>query len=107
MTTVDSIFQEGEDLKKKWNKIDADFDETNDHLNIEGKPVMERWETPYMHSLARVARSKGGRVLELGFGLAIAATEIEQANLEEHVSLSATAASFKGSKNGPKHKRTR
>ena len=35
MTTVDSIFQEGEDLKKKWNKIDADFDETNDHLNIE------------------------------------------------------------------------
>ena len=35
MTTVDTIFQEGEDLKKKWNKIEADFDETNDHLNIE------------------------------------------------------------------------
>jgi guanidinoacetate N-methyltransferase len=85
MTTVESIFQDGEDLKSNWNKIDADFDESNDHLNIEGKPVMERWETPYMHSLARTARSKGGRVLELGFGLAIAATEIEEANLEEHV----------------------
>ena len=35
MTTVDTIFQEGEDLKRKWNKIEADFDETNEHLNIE------------------------------------------------------------------------
>jgi len=94
MTSVDTIFQEGEDLKKKWNKIEADFDETNDHLNIEGKPVMERWETPYMHSLARVARSKGGRVLELGFGLAIAATEIEKADLEEHVIVECNSGVF-------------
>ena len=35
MTTVESIFQDGEDLKSNWNKIDADFDESNDHLNIE------------------------------------------------------------------------
>jgi len=94
MTTVKEIFEDGEDLKKDWNKIDADFDDTNDHLNIEGKPVMERWETPYMHSLARVARSKGGRVLELGFGLAIAATEIEKANLEEHVIVECNSGVF-------------
>jgi len=95
MSAADSIFSEGENLKKKWNEIDADFDESNDHLEIEGKPVMERWETPYMHSLARVARSHGGRVLELGFGLAIAATEIEKVKLDEHVIVECNEGVFK------------
>jgi len=64
-----------EEMKKTWAQ--ADIEITDKHLKIQGHPVMESWEHPYMKRLAHISTSKGGNVLELGFGMAISATYIE------------------------------
>ena len=59
------IFDKGEDCKDNWKDAKADYDEKDEHLEIMGKPVMERWETPYMHKLATIATSKGREIAEI------------------------------------------
>ncbi|XP_014677990.1 PREDICTED: guanidinoacetate N-methyltransferase A-like [Priapulus caudatus] len=85
MSVPPKIFAAGEDCKSNWKDATSDFDVVDQHLEIMGKPVMERWETPFMHKLASISASKGGRVLEIGFGMAIAATKIEEFDIDEHV----------------------
>jgi guanidinoacetate N-methyltransferase len=81
-----AIFQEGEKLDGEWKKARAEYDETDNHLVILGKPVMERWETPFMHKMADIVTSNGGRVLEMGFGMGISGSRIQTApNITEHV----------------------
>jgi guanidinoacetate N-methyltransferase len=69
---------------------------------------MQRWETPLMRELADLVGTKGGRVLEVGFGMgigfvvlnltfeAISATFIQQyEQVTEHVIIEANAEVFK------------
>ena len=81
----EKIFKKGENYKQDWNKAEPTFTDGNEHLMIFGKPVMERWETPLMYKLAEIVTSRGGRVLEVGFGLSISASRIQSFDIDEHV----------------------
>lgn len=73
--------------KNKWRKARATF--TNKDLKIFGYAVMEDWETPYMAELAKIATSKGGNVLELGYGMGISANFIQKGKIKKHIIIEA------------------
>jgi len=52
-----------------WMRAPAVLGEDGLTLSILNHPVMETWEDDYMKSLAEIATSNGGRVLEVGFGM--------------------------------------
>lgn len=58
-------------------------------LKIFGHPVMEDWETPYMRKLARIATSRGGVILEIGFGMGISAGCIQKGKISKHIIIEA------------------
>jgi len=65
-----------DEMAKTWAESKIDLD--GDKLNIQGHPVMESWEDGYMCRLAEIATFQGGKVLELGFGMAISANYIQK-----------------------------
>lgn len=76
-----------ENLKKKWSEAEATY--TDETLTICGHPVMESWEKEYMRDLAHTACKKGGKVLEVGYGMGISAGYIQQQQVEEHIIIEA------------------
>lgn len=76
----------------EWKEQPAIF--SKGKLSIAGHPVMQDWEKPYMQELARIASSNGGVVLELGFGLGLSATCIQQQPIEKHIIIEANKDVF-------------
>jgi len=88
--------------KNQWEKINADYHDGGagfgEVLKIDGHPVMEEWEHPYMKELGRVATSHGGKVLEVGFGLGLSATAIQSYTIDEHLIIEANDGVIKRGK---------
>ncbi len=66
-----SMIEEG-----SWGASEARYDGTQ--LQIKGQQVMQDWESPLMEEMARVVTEGGGDVLEVGFGMGISATFIQE-----------------------------
>lgn len=87
-----------EELRKMYSDIgfrdpeewkNAPIEHDGHTIKIFGHPVMEDWEVPYMKKLAEIATSKGGHVLEVGFGMGISADFVQKANIERHTIIEA------------------
>ena len=66
-----------------WHVKEAVFKE--DRLLIGGHQVMMAWEAPYMHRLvSQLLSHTSGDILEIGFGMGIAATEIQRLGVNSH-----------------------
>lgn len=63
--------------KLTWN-------EDGELLDSAGNFVMMEWERSIMKAQAKTVTSKGGRVLNIGFGMGIIDNYISQENIDEH-----------------------
>jgi len=65
-----------------WKASEADFEE--DELIIQGQQVMQSWEYPLMKALAEAVGSNHGDVLEVGFGMAISASYLQDVGIRSY-----------------------
>ena len=66
----------------RWKNQPVNF--TPLGLDVGTEQVMQYWERPLMRQLARYATRRGGRVLEIGFGLGISADYIMEFGCEAY-----------------------
>jgi len=75
----------GEQSLEDWDLRTGDATITpSGQLRIGDQPVMEDWQLPLMKRLARCAAQRHGRVLEIGFGLGLAAGFIQEEGIKQH-----------------------
>jgi guanidinoacetate N-methyltransferase len=65
-------------------------------LVIQGQQVMQSWEQPLMERMARAAASRGGDVLEIGFGMGISADFILKAGVRSYTAVECNDAVIAG-----------
>jgi amino acid adenylation domain-containing protein len=73
-----------------WDKSEALYSDTE--LIIEGQQVMQAWERPLMKAMAEVTTETHGDVLEIGFGMGISATYIQECGVRSHTIVECNAA---------------
>ncbi len=80
------IFVPGSERAKiasaRWRESAARYDGTQ--LEIEGQQVMQDWERPLMRAMAEVAAESHGDVLEVGFGMGISATYLQELGVRSY-----------------------
>ncbi len=69
-------------IEEGWAESQAEY--TSSELIIEGQQVMQDWEAPLMKVMARIATESQGDVLEVGFGMGISATYIQEGRPRSH-----------------------
>ena len=55
-----------------------------EELIINDQQVMQSWEAPYMREMAQIVSQTKGDVLEIGFGMGISATFIQEFGVKSH-----------------------
>jgi len=80
---------------EEWRTAEAEYTPDGKTLKILGREVMQEWETDYMKVLASIVGVKtNGRILEVGFGMGISASFIQEYPIQEHVIIEANKAVF-------------
>ncbi|MBX3301077.1 MAG: amino acid adenylation domain-containing protein [Nitrospira sp.] len=69
-------------IEREWTGGQAQY--TSSELIIEGQQVMQDWETPLMRAMARIVTESQGDVLEVGFGMGISASAIQEGQPRSH-----------------------
>lgn len=63
-------------LRQEWIESKAQY--SKEGLEIKNFQVMQYWEKEYMRELAKIVTSRGGHILEVGYGLGISASFIQK-----------------------------
>jgi hypothetical protein len=65
-----------------WNESPAA--RSPDQLVIAGQQVMHAWERPLMRCMAEIAAATHGNIAEIGFGMGISATFVQELGVRSH-----------------------
>jgi guanidinoacetate N-methyltransferase len=87
MKTRDTRIAIGFPPRESWRSAPAHYGPHT--LTIHEHPVMEDWEETYMQELASIAASRGGTVLEVGFGMGISARYLQTEPIDTHIIIEA------------------
>jgi len=70
------------EIAGEWTGERAKY--ASDQLLISGQQVMQAWERPLMRALAEIAAAGHGDVAEIGFGMGISATFVQEFGVRSH-----------------------